>query len=128
MKTIRSFTLMTYKNNRVAIKLMECLKKGNVYDVKKIRQKREVTPLYRITIESNVSEEMQLKLLCNEMESYIADNFTPNYMFSINNLPFGFINSFEVRSIEHGSDLKFSWGHRIKEIKDGSIMPKNQII
>lgn len=119
---LRAFEIKTYKKNRVVNKLMRLLSSGGVYKVSKPYINDNFV-IFEIRIDSKKSELEELESLVNEITSYIPDNFTPNYQFSINKPKLGFVYSFLLTSKMNSKHFY----HRIKEIRKNSIIPKTQI-
>jgi hypothetical protein len=119
-----SFRFVTYKNNRIATKILKLLKEGGIYKVSKLENEKE-NLIFTITIETKKELGYSYSDFKNEILSYIPDNFEANYQFSLVAGTLGFVNSFTV----YGMDgILFEFSHRIKEIKskDRSFMPKRE--
>ena len=113
--------VMTYRSNRIASRFMGLLKRDRVF---KVRNEWDLTGyqaerVYVLEIKSDKALGDIVKILRNEINSYISDHFPENYFFDFEDeTPLGFINSFEIYC-ELGKVLRVS--HRIKEIrKDGT--------
>lgn len=119
---ILTFTLQAYHGNRLAVKLMRLLKAGKIYTVKRLRNQKEFTT-FELSILSVEEKKDALKLLVQEIISYIPDNFPPNYIFWVNDQPLGSVNSFSINL--DGETINFA--HKIKEINKHSILPEKQI-
>ena len=120
-KRLVSFKVLTYRSNRVASRFMGLLKRDGIFKVRNIWDLTGETAerVYMVEIVSDKSLGEIVKILRNEINSYISDHFPENYFFDFEDeTPLGFINSFEIYC-ELGKVLKAS--HRIKEIrKDGT--------
>lgn len=118
----RVFIIKSYAGNRLAVKLMRLLKGDKIYKVKRLDSINDLT-IFEASIKSIEEKKETLKLLVNEVISYIPDNFPPNYIFWVNDQPLGSVNSF---SIEIDDEIVI-FSHKIKEINKRSVMPEVQI-
>jgi hypothetical protein len=120
----RVYVLETYHGNRIAVKLMRLLKAGNVYKVKRLKSKNDLT-IFEISLKSKEHYDAAFKRLIAEIFSYVPDNFPPNYLFWVGDNPLGSVASFKIG--KKGDSYSLSVSHKIKEINKSSVMPTQQI-
>ena len=111
--TNQIYTLRTYKGNRIAIKILKELKILG-YEVKEGKNRYGESKFFRISTKKS-GEEFQ-----KELVYLIPQIFPLNYSFRFGQTPFGYINSF----ILVGFDIHIKVSHKIKEVKKGTILPK----
>ncbi len=117
-----TFTLRAYHGNRLAVKITNLLRDGKIYTVKRLRNQKDFTT-FELSIMSEKDKKDSLRLLIQEIVSYIPDNFPPNYIFWVNDQPLGSVNSFSITI----DDEIVNFSHKIKEMNKHSILPEQQI-
>lgn len=115
-----TFRMETYKSNRVALKIVRILSKGNYFQVKEIEKDNKESRIFELYRVTNITFEQALSEVKNEIVASIPDNFKPNYLFCFYGHPLGFVNSFSIT----GEAGTINVSHKIKEIKPNTHLPK----